>query len=265
MAEAQVAVAAVGGESISPAADATRCFRGRLAPRPGGGRALPELRRPRPFTATRRPTGDQQALRADATEYFDMVLVEDLDARPERGTARMNEPSSKQGVTRPWCHRRHRRPRDPRQPRQPTVECDVLLEKRHDGPPPPVPSGASTGSREAIELRDGDKGRYLGKGRAQRPSSTSTPRSAKAVLGLDAASRPSSTRPLIDLDGTDKEPPRRQRDARGEHGRRPRRGRGVRPAAVPLLRRLGRHADAGADDERHQRRRTRTTTSTSGS
>ena len=45
----------------------------------------------------------------------------------------------------------------------PTVECDVLLESGTLGRAA-VPSGASTGSREAIELRDGDKGRYLGKG-----------------------------------------------------------------------------------------------------
>ena len=45
----------------------------------------------------------------------------------------------------------------------PTVECDVLLESGVMGRAA-VPSGASTGSREAIELRDGDKGRYLGKG-----------------------------------------------------------------------------------------------------
>jgi enolase len=45
----------------------------------------------------------------------------------------------------------------------PTVECDVLLESGAMGRAA-VPSGASTGSREAIELRDGDKSRYLGKG-----------------------------------------------------------------------------------------------------
>ena len=45
----------------------------------------------------------------------------------------------------------------------PTVECDVLLESGVMGRAA-VPSGASTGSREAIELRDGDKTRYLGKG-----------------------------------------------------------------------------------------------------
>ena len=60
----------------------------------------------------------------------------------------------------------------------PTVECDVLLESGTMGRAA-VPSGASTGSREAIELRDGDKARYLGKGVLQARSSTSTPRSAR--------------------------------------------------------------------------------------
>ncbi len=45
----------------------------------------------------------------------------------------------------------------------PTLEADVLLESGAFGRAA-VPSGASTGAREAIELRDGDKGRYLGKG-----------------------------------------------------------------------------------------------------
>jgi enolase len=68
----------------------------------------------------------------------------------------------------------------------PTVECDVLLESGTMGRAA-VPSGASTGSREAIELRDGDKSRYLGKGVLQGAWSTSTPRSAKPCLGLDAS------------------------------------------------------------------------------
>ena len=74
----------------------------------------------------------------------------------------------------------------------PTVECDVLLESGVMGRAA-VPSGASTGSREAIELRDGDKGRYLGKG-VLKPSSTSTPRSRKPCWVSMPPSRPSSTR-----------------------------------------------------------------------
>ena len=59
----------------------------------------------------------------------------------------------------------------------PTVECDVLLESGAMGRAA-VPSGASTGAREAIELRDGDKSRYLGRACCA-PSRTSTPRSPK--------------------------------------------------------------------------------------
>ena len=54
-----------------------------------------------------------------------------------------------------------------------TVECDVLLESGVMGRAA-VPSGASTGSREAIELRDGDAGRYLGKGVLQAVENVNT-------------------------------------------------------------------------------------------
>ena len=66
-----------------------------------------------------------------------------------------------------------------------------------------VPSGASTGSREAIELRDGDKSRYLRQGRAARRSSTSTPRSAKPCSASTPREQAFLDRTLIDLDGTD--------------------------------------------------------------
>ena len=59
----------------------------------------------------------------------------------------------------------------------PTVECDVLLESGVMGRAA-VPSGASTGSREAIELRDGDQSRYLGKG-VLKAVSTLTPKFLK--------------------------------------------------------------------------------------
>ena len=94
----------------------------------------------------------------------------------------------------------------------PTVECDVLLESGVMGRAA-VPSGASTGSREAIELRDGDKSRYLGKGVLKAVEHVNTEIS-EAVLGLDAteqafldqhADRPRRHR--------EQEPPRRQRDA----------------------------------------------------
>lgn len=83
----------------------------------------------------------------------------------------------------------------------PTVECDVLLESGTMGRAA-VPSGASTGSREAIELRDGDKGRYLGKGVLKAVEHINTEIS-EAVLGLDASEQAFLDRTLIDLDGTD--------------------------------------------------------------
>jgi enolase len=83
----------------------------------------------------------------------------------------------------------------------PTVECDVLLESGTLGRAA-VPSGASTGSREAIELRDGDKSRYLGKGVLRAVEHINTEIS-EAVLGLDASEQAFLDRTLIDLDGTD--------------------------------------------------------------
>ena len=83
----------------------------------------------------------------------------------------------------------------------PTVECDVLLESGTMGRAA-VPSGASTGSREAIELRDGDKSRYLGKGVLKAVEHINTEIS-EAVLGLDASEQGFLDKTLIDLDGTD--------------------------------------------------------------
>ncbi|MFO0121181.1 MAG: phosphopyruvate hydratase, partial [Inhella sp.] len=83
----------------------------------------------------------------------------------------------------------------------PTVECDVLLESGTLGRAA-VPSGASTGSREAIELRDGDKSRYLGKGVLKAVEHINTEIS-EAVLGLDASEQAFLDKTLIDLDGTD--------------------------------------------------------------
>jgi len=83
----------------------------------------------------------------------------------------------------------------------PTVECDVLLESGVMGRAA-VPSGASTGSREAIELRDGDKTRYLGKGVLKAVEHINTEIS-EAVLGLDASEQSFLDKTLIDLDGTD--------------------------------------------------------------
>ena len=82
----------------------------------------------------------------------------------------------------------------------PTVECDVLLESGIMGRAA-VPSGASTGTREAVELRDGDKHRYLGKG-VLRAVDNINSEIAQAVLGLDASEQAFLDKTLIDLDGT---------------------------------------------------------------
>ncbi|MFN0185992.1 MAG: phosphopyruvate hydratase [Aquabacterium sp.] len=83
----------------------------------------------------------------------------------------------------------------------PTVECDVLLESGTMGRAA-VPSGASTGSREAIELRDGDKARYGGKGVLKAVEHINTEIS-ESVMGLDASEQGFLDKTLIDLDGTD--------------------------------------------------------------
>ncbi len=83
----------------------------------------------------------------------------------------------------------------------PTVEADVLLESGVMGRAA-VPSGASTGTREAIELRDGDKLRYLGKGVLHAVEHVNTEIS-EAIMGLDATEQSFIDRTLIDLDGSD--------------------------------------------------------------
>ncbi|HEX4332784.1 MAG TPA: phosphopyruvate hydratase [Usitatibacter sp.] len=83
----------------------------------------------------------------------------------------------------------------------PTVEADVLVESGALGRAA-VPSGASTGSREAIELRDGDPQRYFGKGVQKAVDHVNT-EICEAVLGLDASEQAHIDRVLIDLDGTE--------------------------------------------------------------
>lgn len=83
----------------------------------------------------------------------------------------------------------------------PTVECDVLLESGAMGRAA-VPSGASTGSREAIELRDEDGARYLGKGVLRAVENLNTEIS-EALMGLDAQEQTFLDRTLIELDGTE--------------------------------------------------------------
>lgn len=83
----------------------------------------------------------------------------------------------------------------------PTVEADVLLESGIIGRAA-VPSGASTGTKEAVELRDGDAQRYLGKGVLQAVENVNT-EIAEAVIGLDVEEQSFIDQTLIDLDGTE--------------------------------------------------------------
>jgi enolase len=83
----------------------------------------------------------------------------------------------------------------------PTVEADVLVESGAMGRAA-VPSGASTGSREAIELRDGDKQRFFGKGVQKAVEHVNT-EITEAILGLDVSEQSHIDRVLIDLDGTE--------------------------------------------------------------
>src|ERR1700689_1265252 len=82
----------------------------------------------------------------------------------------------------------------------PTIEVDVLLDAGALGRAA-VPSGASTGEHEALELRDGDKSRYLGKGVLKAVENVNTA-IAQSVLGMDAANQTALDRRMIELDGT---------------------------------------------------------------
>ena len=83
----------------------------------------------------------------------------------------------------------------------PTVEADMLLESGVLGRAA-VPSGASTGSREAIELRDGDKSRYLGKGVLNAVEHVNT-EICEAIIGLDVEDQAFIDKTMIELDGTE--------------------------------------------------------------
>ncbi|HXZ40674.1 MAG TPA: phosphopyruvate hydratase, partial [Terriglobales bacterium] len=83
----------------------------------------------------------------------------------------------------------------------PTVEAEVTLADRNSGRAI-VPSGASTGEHEAVELRDGDKKRYLGKGVLKAVDNVNS-KIAKALAGMDATNQRALDQKMIDLDGTD--------------------------------------------------------------
>ena len=83
----------------------------------------------------------------------------------------------------------------------PTVEVDVILENGILGRAA-VPSGASTGEREALELRDGDKTRYMGKGVTKAVANVNGPL-RDLVIGMDAADQKALDYAMIELDGTE--------------------------------------------------------------
>jgi len=82
----------------------------------------------------------------------------------------------------------------------PTIEVDVKLASGHSGRAA-VPSGASTGEHEALELRDGDKNRYLGKGVLQAVANVKN-KLAPALAGMDATDQIGVDRAMLALDGT---------------------------------------------------------------
>ena len=135
----------------------------------------------------------------------------------------------------------------------PTVEVDVTLENGAFGRAA-VPSGASTGAHEAVELRDADKGRYGGKGVLKAVEAVNH-EIFDVLSGLDAEDQLKIDQTMIALDGT----PNKARlganailGVSSGHGQSCRRG--CRVAALPLCRRRFRADPAGAHDEHHQRR-----------
>lgn len=83
----------------------------------------------------------------------------------------------------------------------PTLECEVFLESGAFGRAA-VPSGASTGEREALELRDGDKGRYLGKGVRQAVDNVNN-RIADELIGMEASDQVGIDQRMLEIDGTE--------------------------------------------------------------
>ena len=138
----------------------------------------------------------------------------------------------------------------------PTVEVEVAVGTGDVGRAA-VPSGASTGEHEALELRDGDKKRYLGKG-VRKAVANVIDVIAPAVVGMDAPDQAA-------LDAADDRArrhadqgeARRERHPRRVAGRRQGGGAGARAAALPLRRRRRRAHAARAADEHPERRRAR--------
>ena len=135
----------------------------------------------------------------------------------------------------------------------PTVEVEVGLDDGSTGRAA-VPSGASTGAFEALELRDGDPNRYHGKG-VEKAVLAVIEQIGPELVGYDATEQRLIDQAMFDLDATARQVlARRQRHPRRLARRRARRLRGLRPAAVPLPRRPERAPAARSDDEHPQRR-----------
>jgi enolase len=137
----------------------------------------------------------------------------------------------------------------------PTVEVDVLTADGAIGRAA-VPSGASTGSREALELRDGDKSRYGGKGVLTACANVNG-ELRDAVLGMEVTEQEGVDRKMIDLDGTENKARLGANAILGvsmaaAHA-------AAQEKSLPLYQVPGRRclSAAGADDEHHQRRRAR--------
>ena len=133
----------------------------------------------------------------------------------------------------------------------PTVEVEVVLEDGSFGRAM-VPSGASTGAFEACELRDGDKGRYLGKGVSQAVEHVNN-ECADAVVGLDAFDQRAVDAALIAADGTPNKTKLGANAILGVSLAVARRCRVGGPVAVPVPGRRQRPPAAHAHDEHPQR------------
>jgi enolase len=121
----------------------------------------------------------------------------------------------------------------------PTVEADVHLADKTIGRAA-VPSGASTGEHEAVELRDGDKSRYLGKG-TQKAAENITKQISPALSGIDAADQMKVDRTMLTLDGSpNKEQTRRECNPGGLDGGRARAAGIGNDSALPISRRCER-------------------------
>ena len=157
-------------------------------------------------------------------------------------------------------NRRHPRPRDHRFARQSHRRGRRRARVGRASGRAAVPSGASTGTREAVELRDGDKKRYLGKGVRKAVATRRTACSRRRCWAAMPRDQAALDRAMIELDGTDN---KARLGANAmlavslASGARRGRGRAACRCTEHLARRRPRAGDAGADDEHHQRRRAR--------